>query len=372
MNLSIGENIRIMRRRCGFTQEELAARLSVTPQAVSKWENGGGFPDLMQIVPLAQIFGITTDSLLGVTGAVYGKAHTEAAMGHEKLLMESSLSAAEKHLTAYSYFRAESEKEPSNYAIMCRCINHAAEISRYVDFEDFMADRIEERDEIFEDCKRKNACITRFCEDRAIVEKSDFAMAWIYIHTKEYDKASALIDRLPSLESNNLRESIMTKLLKFQYGFDRAKENISENIRKLLHATAKEFFYDFEDYAWDAESGEAIAFGQKLLGILQSYNVFEELHADVLLCENHIRSFFPKCYADMGDYETAAEELLNVAQNFTVLSSCAKNDWTNTPAMLDTALSYLTQEQREEIQKHSAYREAIAIMERVEKNDPKI
>ncbi|MBR2914149.1 MAG: helix-turn-helix transcriptional regulator, partial [Oscillospiraceae bacterium] len=74
MNLSIGENIRIMRRRCGFTQEELAARLSVTPQAVSKWENGGGFPDLMQIVPLAQIFGITTDSLLGVTGAVYGKA----------------------------------------------------------------------------------------------------------------------------------------------------------------------------------------------------------------------------------------------------------------------------------------------------------
>ncbi len=77
--ISIGDTIRTMRRKCGFTQEELAARLSVTPQAVSKWENGGGLPDLLQIVPLAQIFGITTDSLLGAGDAVYGKAHTGSA-----------------------------------------------------------------------------------------------------------------------------------------------------------------------------------------------------------------------------------------------------------------------------------------------------
>ena len=109
-------------------------------------------------------------------------------MGHEKLLMASSLPPAEKHLANYSYFRLESEKEPTNYAIMCRCINHAAEISRYVDFEDFMSGRPEERDEIFEDCERKNACIARFCDDRSIIEKSDFAMAWIYIHIKLYQR----------------------------------------------------------------------------------------------------------------------------------------------------------------------------------------
>ena len=63
MKLSIGENIKTMRRKCGFTQEELAARLAVTPQAVSKWENGNGTPDISQLIPLAQIFGITTDSL---------------------------------------------------------------------------------------------------------------------------------------------------------------------------------------------------------------------------------------------------------------------------------------------------------------------
>ena len=83
MNHSIGENIKIMRRKCGFTQEELATRLSVTPQAISKWENGNGTPDISQLVPLAQIFGITTDSLLGAVSATYGDAHTEAALGQK-------------------------------------------------------------------------------------------------------------------------------------------------------------------------------------------------------------------------------------------------------------------------------------------------
>jgi hypothetical protein len=122
-----------------------------------------------------------------------------------------------------------------------------------------MSDSTEERDEIFQDCERKNACITRFCDDRTTVERSDFAMAWIYIHTKQFDKAREMIERLPSLESNNLRESIMTKLIKFQYGFEQAKDNISANIRKLLYATTKEFFYSFEDLSWHAESEEALS-----------------------------------------------------------------------------------------------------------------
>lgn len=99
-----------MRRKCGFTQEKLAVRLAVTPQAISKWENGNGTPDISQWVPLSQIFGITTDSLLGVVAATYGDAHTDAALGHEKLLMSTSQPAADKHLAAYTYFRAESEK----------------------------------------------------------------------------------------------------------------------------------------------------------------------------------------------------------------------------------------------------------------------
>lgn len=369
MNTSIGENIRIMRRKCGFTQEELAAQLSVTPQAVSKWENGGGLPDISLIVPLAQIFDITTDSLLGAASTVYGKAHTDSALGHEKLIMSGNLPAAEKHLALYSYFRVESEKEPTNYNIMCKCINHAAEISRYADFEDFMSDRIDERNEIFEDCERKNACIARFCEDKSIVECSDFAMAWIYIHLKEFDKAKKMIERLPSLESNNLRESIMTKMIKFQYGFEQAKENIFDNIRKLLYVTAKEFFYSFEDLSWHAESDEALLFCEKILGIIQSYKAFDYLENDVAVCENYIRRFIPRCYAAKEDYEQAAAELYTITQNCATGFSCKSDDEIKAMAYseIEKALNEMSETQQEQIKATSTYKEAINFIERIGK-----
>lgn len=65
MQLNIGTNIRELRRREGRTQEALAEAVGVTPQAVSRWESGGTYPD-MEIVPcIANYFGVTIDDLFG-------------------------------------------------------------------------------------------------------------------------------------------------------------------------------------------------------------------------------------------------------------------------------------------------------------------
>ena len=61
----IGTRIQQLRRKLGFTQEELAQRLGVTNKTVSKWECGVTAPDLYLIVPLARIFEVSTDALLG-------------------------------------------------------------------------------------------------------------------------------------------------------------------------------------------------------------------------------------------------------------------------------------------------------------------
>ncbi len=66
MNL-IGEKIKELRREQNMTQETLANLLRVSYQAVSKWENGVTCPDLGLIVPLARIFHVSTDELLGMT-----------------------------------------------------------------------------------------------------------------------------------------------------------------------------------------------------------------------------------------------------------------------------------------------------------------
>ena len=60
---TMGDIIRKLRRSRNLTQEELAAFIGVTSQAVSKWENNTGMPDISQIVPLANLFCVSIDTL---------------------------------------------------------------------------------------------------------------------------------------------------------------------------------------------------------------------------------------------------------------------------------------------------------------------
>lgn len=53
-----------LRKKNGWSQEELAEKVNVTRQSVSKWESAQSIPDLDKILLLAQIFGVTTDYLL--------------------------------------------------------------------------------------------------------------------------------------------------------------------------------------------------------------------------------------------------------------------------------------------------------------------
>ena len=60
------EKIRCLREHYGITQTQLAERLGVTKSAVNAWETGTNSPSLTYIIKLAQIYGVSTDYLLGV------------------------------------------------------------------------------------------------------------------------------------------------------------------------------------------------------------------------------------------------------------------------------------------------------------------
>ncbi|MDE5620243.1 MAG: helix-turn-helix transcriptional regulator [Ruminococcus sp.] len=65
MTLKFSENLTKYRKRSGLTQGQLAQKINVTPQAVSKWENGS-FPDSELIPIIAKTLGISIDVLFGV------------------------------------------------------------------------------------------------------------------------------------------------------------------------------------------------------------------------------------------------------------------------------------------------------------------
>ena len=63
-NLKIGHYIQHLRKAAGMTQKELAEKLNVSFQAVSKWENGDALPDTGLLLDLCDALGTTADKLL--------------------------------------------------------------------------------------------------------------------------------------------------------------------------------------------------------------------------------------------------------------------------------------------------------------------
>jgi transcriptional regulator with XRE-family HTH domain len=66
-----GENIRKYRISSNMSQEQLAERLNVSRQAVSKWELNETEPDLSKVVKMSELFGISVDEMLGKKAAGY-------------------------------------------------------------------------------------------------------------------------------------------------------------------------------------------------------------------------------------------------------------------------------------------------------------
>lgn len=67
MSIELGNRLAALRKEHGYSQEDLAAKLGVSRQAISKWECGESAPDTDNLIALSKIYGITLDEL------VYGK-----------------------------------------------------------------------------------------------------------------------------------------------------------------------------------------------------------------------------------------------------------------------------------------------------------
>lgn len=65
MNNKFAQNFTTLRKEKGYTQASVAEKLSVSSQAVSKWENGDSMPDVSLLGDIADLFGVTIDELFG-------------------------------------------------------------------------------------------------------------------------------------------------------------------------------------------------------------------------------------------------------------------------------------------------------------------
>ncbi len=86
----LNENIKTLRKLRNLSQVELAARLHVSKQCVSNWENDNILPSIEMLVKIASFFGVSTDSLLGlsVQNTICAEGLTPEQREHIKVLVE--------------------------------------------------------------------------------------------------------------------------------------------------------------------------------------------------------------------------------------------------------------------------------------------
>lgn len=84
--MKLGETIRSKRESLGLTQQELAEKLFVTRQTVSRWESGSRCPDLIMSKRIADALGLTLDDLISEDDCTVYEPKKEAAGGMRYML----------------------------------------------------------------------------------------------------------------------------------------------------------------------------------------------------------------------------------------------------------------------------------------------
>ena len=81
-----GETLKTLRRKAGLSQEELAVRMNVVRQTISKWENNLSMPDVDQLVALSGILGVPVGTLTGAPTPEPDRADIERQLELMRLL----------------------------------------------------------------------------------------------------------------------------------------------------------------------------------------------------------------------------------------------------------------------------------------------
>ena len=307
MNNNLGANIKYFRKNKGFTQEELAGILGVTPQAVSRWESETGLPDVSMIVPIAQTLCITTDALLGYDAQRQDDMMTKKVFDR-MVEFEDVSNPGRSKLRVCEYLAEEANKNPMNYDVVLKYVQNVAGLSYYIDMESLLSDEPGRAKAILEDGIRKGINVIRYCNDTRKTNKAHYALAWIYIHMKDYDNAREHVNVLPGLEGHCIREELNMSLVFFEQGFEAMKESAVEFNKLLFDVIVHQIQTLSTHYCYFGNLDETLEICDWCEAVLKAYSAKPEFVTDTLSWV--LRKFnFSKmsAYLRAGESEKAKE-----------------------------------------------------------------
>ena len=197
MELNIGMNIKRLRLAKGLTQEQLGELLMISTAAVSKWEAKNTYPDITMLFPLAEIFGVTVDELLGYDEAK-AKADVDKILAEYQRLYVEGRFAEGKELIVNAR-----KKYPHDYRIMNKYMWDVAGGSAGNDSKTLLKNK----DELTQLCD----CILEGCTQDDLRAEAINMKAKLLHAAGDTEAALEILSKLPAWHAPIMKEQLFGK-----------------------------------------------------------------------------------------------------------------------------------------------------------------
>ena len=191
MKETMGQIIRRLRKERELTQEELAVRLNITSQAVSKWENDTSMPDVSQIVPLASVFGVTTDVLFGIAETTADEEAWQIVNEAESLRQYGRY---DTYLAVYETMLDGLRKYPNNLILLNNCMQRGVGLSLT---ENGWVEDPDRRKQIGDETLRQAELIIALSQSMTEIMTARQILLFLYCNSGDYSKATEAARKFP-------------------------------------------------------------------------------------------------------------------------------------------------------------------------------
>jgi len=279
--MTIGERIKQLRRKNDLTQERVADYLSVSSQAVSKWECGLACPDLSLIIPLSRILHVSADELLGGTTEETDARQAEfdkLCTNSWKYDKEEMVQAAQQAVSEY----------PGNYKYLVWLASMESAMKMY--------DRsIQHYSIVIEECK-----------DSELRKEAIWSTMYCYIAMKKYDEAMKYGKMLPNASYFTYDKAMLACLQGEELELHKQKMVLTD-LRALFRELTEMYMYETEK---TSQASAALDLKERILKtVFQDGNYLDFWHELCFIYEKRA-----EMEVRVGAYDKAMEYLRSMIQ----------------------------------------------------------
>ena len=191
MAMTFGQRLKTFRKNEGWTQQDLSEMIGVSTQAISKWETDAGMPDISQIVPLANVFGISTDMLLGISANdSLQKIQNIILNAHKLLTTPATLESAR---LCYNALCDGAKNYPNNISLLSACLEMGIALAYP---ENDIYDK-ENGNAIYKECVRWANIIIKYGENATDILRAHMIMVLLHSAYGDTGKARSHAKEFP-------------------------------------------------------------------------------------------------------------------------------------------------------------------------------